>query len=162
MAKALIIDDDEGMCYTLANMVRQTGHEATSVHTLSDGLETVFSEAFDTVFLDVQMPDGNGIDILPEIMDAPSKPEVIIITGQGDPDGAELAIKNGAWGKWGQASYSTHPPQPLNHPSGQMAGKQFRPQKGGYRAEYDVFLELTLMLHKSSWKLCELSYVSEG
>lgn len=97
MAKALIIDDDEGMCYTLANMVRQTGHEATSVHTLSDGLKTVYSEAFDTVFLDVQMPDGNGIDILPKIMNAPSKPEVIIITGQGDPDGAELAIKNGAW-----------------------------------------------------------------
>lgn len=97
MANVLIVDDDEGMCYTLANMVRQAGHDAVSVNTLSDGLQTVFDEAFDTVFLDVQMPDGNGLEALPKIAGAPSKPEVIIITGQGDPDGAELAIQSGAW-----------------------------------------------------------------
>ena len=43
------------------------------------------------------MPDGNGLDLLPKIHELPSQPEVIIITGLGDPDGAEIAIKNGAW-----------------------------------------------------------------
>jgi len=36
-------------------------------------------------------------DDKPMIRQTPSMPEVIIITGAGDPDGAELAIKSGAW-----------------------------------------------------------------
>ena len=97
MTKVLIVDDDKGMCYTLAGMVRQRGHDVTCAYTLKEGLEEVSSGEFDVVFLDVQLPDGSGLEQLPKIMETPSKPEVIIITGQGDPDGAELAIKNGAW-----------------------------------------------------------------
>src|SRR4030042_1324921 len=33
----------------------------------------------------------------PELRKLPSAPESIIMTGAGDPDGAELAIKSGAW-----------------------------------------------------------------
>ena len=97
MSKILIIDDDKGLCFTLSDMVERTGHEATSVHTLRDGLEAASSGSFDVVFLDVMLPDGNGLDLLPRIREISSKPEVIIITSKGDPDGAELAIKNGAW-----------------------------------------------------------------
>lgn len=97
MAKILIIDDDEGMCFTLSGVVRHTGHEATCVHTLKDGLKAASSGSFDVVFLDVMLPDGNGLDVLPRIRETPSKPEVIIITSNGEPDGAELAIRNGAW-----------------------------------------------------------------
>lgn len=97
MAHILIIDDDEMMCDMLSSMVRQMGHDATCANTLQDGLEESSSGGFDVVFLDVLMPDGSGLDVLPRIREAPSYPEVIIITGFGDPDGAELAIKNGAW-----------------------------------------------------------------
>ncbi len=54
-------------------------------------------ESVDIVFCDVRMPDGSGLDILPKIRVAGPAPEVIIITGYGDPDGAELAIRKGAW-----------------------------------------------------------------
>ncbi len=97
MATVLIVDDDKGMCFTLSQMVRKNGHDVICVNTLNEGLKEVFSREFDIVFLDVRLPDGNGLDLLPKVMDAPSRPEVIIITGKGDPDGAELAIKNGAW-----------------------------------------------------------------
>jgi two-component system NtrC family response regulator len=43
------------------------------------------------------MPDGSGLEYLPRIRQASSAPEVIIMTGEGDPDGAELAIRCGAW-----------------------------------------------------------------
>lgn len=49
------------------------------------------------IFLDVMMPDGNGLDLLPELKATPSIPEVIIITAVGSPDSAETAVKNGAW-----------------------------------------------------------------
>jgi two-component system NtrC family response regulator len=97
MAHVLIIDDDEMICDMLSTMVRQMGHEVMCANTLQDGLQESSSGDFDVVFLDVRMPDGSGLDVLPRIREASSSPEVIIITGFGDPDGAELAIKNGAW-----------------------------------------------------------------
>ncbi len=97
MAKILIVDDEEMMCSTLAMLVERKQHVATCAMTLNEGLELATNGDFDVVFLDVKMPDGNGLDALPKIESSPSNPEVIIMTGFGDPNGAELAIKCGAW-----------------------------------------------------------------
>ncbi len=97
MAEILVIDDDEMICQSISNLVRQLGHNASSAHTLAEGLRKAKEDHFDVVFLDVRMPDGNGLDLLPEIRAIPSSPEIIIITGFGDPEGAELAIKSDAW-----------------------------------------------------------------
>ena len=97
MANILIIDDDEMTSDMLSKLVRSLGHDTESAFTLKDGLQELLAKTFDVVLLDVGMPDGSGLDVLPKIREMPSPPEVIIITGAGDPDGAELAIKNGAW-----------------------------------------------------------------
>jgi two-component system NtrC family response regulator len=97
VANVLIIDDDESMCYALSRMVGRLGHNPVCADSIAGGLEKTRSENIDLVFLDVRMPDGNGLEALPAIQGAPSSPEVIIITGYGDPDGAEMAIKSGAW-----------------------------------------------------------------
>lgn len=97
MAEILIIDDDKAMCRALARVVERTEHTSRSVFTLQEGLAEAASHDYDAVFLDVRLPDGNGLDMLPRILEAPSSPEVIIITGAGDADGAELAINCGAW-----------------------------------------------------------------
>jgi len=97
MAKVLIIDDDELICEMLSLMVEDMGHTASYTLTIKEGFKRASSEEFDVIFLDIRMPDGNGLDLLPRIHELPSQPEVIIITGLGDPDGAEIAIKNGAW-----------------------------------------------------------------
>ncbi len=97
MSRILIIDDDEMMCSTLSALVERKGYHATSAMTLKDGVDLAEKEDFDVVFLDVKMPDGNGLEVLPKIDASPSNPEVIIMTGFGDPNGAELAIKSGAW-----------------------------------------------------------------
>ncbi len=96
-ARVLIIDDDAEVCLALADMIQAIGHEAECAYTLSGGLHQAVRGRYDVVFLDVNMPDGNGLDALPGIRKAEFAPEVIIITGQGDADGAELAIKSGAW-----------------------------------------------------------------
>ncbi|WP_419659816.1 two component system response regulator, sigma54-specific [Desulfosarcina variabilis str. Montpellier] len=95
--KVLIIDDDPEVCDTmlsLFNRMQITGESATL---LKDGLEKLESGDFDLVFLDVRLPDGNGLDALERIRLMPGAPEVIILTAQGDPDGAELAIQQGVW-----------------------------------------------------------------
>ncbi|MFA7463445.1 MAG: sigma-54 dependent transcriptional regulator [Syntrophales bacterium] len=95
--KILIIDDDKILTDMLGDLVRHMGHDVQIVHTLEEGLEHVNRSSFDAVFLDVRMPDGSGLDVISRIKQSASAPEVIIITASGDPQGAERAIKSGAW-----------------------------------------------------------------
>ncbi len=97
MADILIIDDDVDTNAVLAAVAKKSGHRTKSAFTIGDGLKLSKSVSFDIILLDVYLPDGSGLDILPEIRKSESLPEVIIITGFGDPDGAELAIREGAW-----------------------------------------------------------------
>lgn len=97
MARILIIDDDTLICQSLSLVARQKNHEATSSHTLADGLEKAATEPFDIIFLDVNLPDGNGLELLSKLPKMKSAPEIIIMTGYGDPNGAELALTCGAW-----------------------------------------------------------------
>lgn len=97
MTQILIIDDDIEACETMASLVTRLSYTADTAHTLRQGLELTRRTPYDVVFLDVFLPDGNGLDILPALMALPDPPEVIILTGKGNPDGAELAIKGGVW-----------------------------------------------------------------
>ena len=97
MSNILIIDDDEMMCTTLASLVERKGHQSATAGTLQDGCAYIGANPVDVVFLDVQLPDGSGLDVLSKIEAGPAAPEVIIVTGYGDPNGAELAINSGAW-----------------------------------------------------------------
>lgn len=97
MANILIIDDDPGIRESLSLLIEHMGHQAMDAATLAQGTEMAYAHPIDVLFLDVRMPDGNGLDALRHLEQAPSAPEVIIITGYGDPKGAELAIKSGAW-----------------------------------------------------------------
>ena len=97
MATILIIEDDQALCKLLKQIVHNMGHTAVAMPNLTSGIAEARAVGYDVVILDVNLPDGNGIDILPDLRATATAPEVIIMTGFGDPDGAELAIKNGAW-----------------------------------------------------------------
>ncbi len=97
MADILVIDDEESICGLLSIAFGKEGHAVTCATTLADGISKAEHGAFDVVFLDVNFPEGSGLDALPQIRNVQSSPEVVIMTGQGDPDGAELAVKSGAW-----------------------------------------------------------------
>jgi len=97
MAQILIIDDDIEACETMASLVSRLSYSSDTAHNLRDGLRQAQAGNYDVVFLDVYLPDGNGLDILPALMSISDPPEVIILTGKGNPDGAELAIQGGVW-----------------------------------------------------------------
>jgi len=97
MAKILIIDDDQDLCAILFEQVNFLGHQTSVSYTLREGYELSLRESFDVILLDVRLPDGNGLDILPAMRNKENPPEVIIMTGTGDADGAEMAINSGAW-----------------------------------------------------------------
>lgn len=98
MEKILVVDDDVDFTEMLCDQLGRLGYEALQANYLADGLKKADKQVPGVVLLDVQMPDGDGLEFIPRFKNAGNSPEVIIITGNGDPDGAELAIKSGAWG----------------------------------------------------------------
>jgi len=96
-AKILIVDDDRIVCNVMTGVLERQGHRVQTSATLAAGIEAVRLHDFDIVFLDVQLPDGNGLEQLPDIQTGASEPEVIIITGHADPEGVEASIRCNAW-----------------------------------------------------------------
>jgi len=97
MANILIIDDEAYIRDVLSSRVERMGHVPAAAATLDQGIQILNRDGADLVFLDVNLPDGSGLEALPFIKQSPSAPEVVIITAVGSNAGAELAIKNGAW-----------------------------------------------------------------
>ncbi len=98
MALILIIDDDDNFCGTMESLVRRMGAHFLAAGTLEQGILILEEQAVDILLLDVGLPDGNGLEALSRIKEASkSSPEIFIITGLGDPAGAETAITEGVW-----------------------------------------------------------------
>lgn len=97
MSRILVIDDDINVYGSINSLAVRLGEETAYAPSLADGLRKLRGGDFDLVFLDVRLPDGNGLEALPSVKTGPGEPEVIILTGLGDPDGAELAVENGVW-----------------------------------------------------------------
>ena len=97
MADILILDDDKSLCSMLCEEMSRKGHLPEPHYTLASGIEAAQRKNFDVVLLDVELPDGDGLEYIPRFKRCGSDPEIIIITGQGEADGAERAIISGAW-----------------------------------------------------------------
>lgn len=97
MNSALIIDDDPRICLLFSELLTDLNLEFKAANTLSQARILVEAQEFDLVFLDLELPDGNGLDFIPELNALAFAPEVIIVTGTGNARGAELAFKYGAW-----------------------------------------------------------------
>ncbi len=97
MARILVVDDDELFRELLCTSVSRHGHTALGAGSLAQARRILAGQGVDVVYLDVRLPDGSGTLALEELRAVQDPPEVIIVTGQGDPDGAELALRCGAW-----------------------------------------------------------------
>jgi len=97
MAKILIVDDEPAIRSLLEEIAEEMGHLPTLAATLQDCRSLVQKTEFDLILLDLDFPEGNGLEILPDLLQIPNAPEVIIITGTGNTKGAEIAFNYGAW-----------------------------------------------------------------
>ncbi len=88
MIEVLVIDDDEKICLFFSKLLARMGHQCQKAHTLEQARSLFFSHAYDLVLLDLELPDGNGLDLLPAFTASDAAPEIIIITGTGDARGA--------------------------------------------------------------------------
>lgn len=97
MARILILDDDLLFCEALSFTLEEHGHKIMLAHTLERARVLLKKHQADIIFVDVYLPDGNGQELLSELPQLRDVPHAIVVTAQGDPDGAARAIAAGAW-----------------------------------------------------------------
>jgi two-component system NtrC family response regulator len=97
MARILVVDDEAMVRTMLREVAVGMGHEALTAATLEEGLRLAVSGEPDVVYLDVLLPDGNGLAHVTTFGRLPCAPEIIVVTGFGDADGAETALRHGVW-----------------------------------------------------------------
>ncbi len=96
MARVLVVDD-ESLSRTLVTEVGESlGYEVLAAASIKEGLDLA-ERGVDVVLLDVLLPDGDGLAHVGTFAQKPGRPDVIIITGYGNADGAETALRSGAW-----------------------------------------------------------------
>jgi len=95
--RVLIIDDDSEICLFFETILEKMGCKTVTAKRIKEAKKLSTKSPYDIVLLDLELPDGNGLDIMPDLVNLPSSPEIIIITGTGNANGAEIAFKNGAW-----------------------------------------------------------------
>ena len=94
--KALIIDDEIDICVLLSGLLKQMGIKATFSVSLSDGEKSLSNNTFNLLFLDNNLPDGSGLERLPEIKEKyPSLNIIMISAFDGDKE-RDYADENGA------------------------------------------------------------------
>jgi DNA-binding NtrC family response regulator len=100
MSHALIVDDDLNFQLGLAEGVRQEGFTIATAASLKEARDELARNPPDVLFVDLNLPDGNGMELLDE---PDGLPETVLITGQASVETAVDALRRGV------ADYLTKP-----------------------------------------------------
>jgi DNA-binding NtrC family response regulator len=95
MPHALLVDDDLGFVLGLADAVQREGFTVSTATTLAQAREELARQEPDALLIDLQLPDGSGLDLVPPA-EGRLPPGVIFITGHGSVDLAVEALRLGA------------------------------------------------------------------
>jgi two-component system response regulator AtoC len=95
--RVAIVDDEETVCERLKGVLDSDGYMTETFQTGGRFLDRMEANPFQIVFLDLTLPDSDGMEILSRLKSLHAESEVIIITGHGSIDSAIVAIKKGAY-----------------------------------------------------------------
>src|SRR5215211_3739174 len=92
----LIIDDEASLRQTMARILLRAGFEVTTVGSGKESLAIINEHTFDLIYLDIRMPDMNGLEVLKIIHEQHPELPVILFTAQPDLHSAVEALRRGA------------------------------------------------------------------
>ena len=97
MIRIAVIDDDPSALKSMDHILTGCGYEVRNFDSGKPFLRVMGTDHFDLVFLDLQLPDMNGMDILEQVKTRWPETEVIMVTGHASIDNAVEATKKGAF-----------------------------------------------------------------
>ncbi len=94
--RLLIVDDEESFRRLTARELEHSGYAVRGVGSVGEAREALATGSYHVVLLDVRMPDGSGLDLLPEIRESYPGTDVVMLTAYGTVAEAIRAMKQGA------------------------------------------------------------------
>ena len=95
--KILVVDDDPMIRWTLSEALRGWGYEPIEAGTVAGALFSFDAERPTAVLLDINLPDGSGLDVLTEIKRKQPQAVVIMITANVMIEDTISALRGGAY-----------------------------------------------------------------
>jgi DNA-binding NtrC family response regulator len=92
--KILIIDREPDVRKILENLLRKEGYQGRSVSEGQEAIDTLKSEPFDLVIMDINMPGTNGLQVMRNIKELDEGIEVIVLTGLNSIDNAVQSLRH--------------------------------------------------------------------
>ena len=97
MLKILVIDDERSIRNTMKDILVFESYEVDIAENATDGLNQIKENTYDLVFLDIKMPEINGIQCLEMIKEQGFTMPVVMISGHGNIETAVECVKKGAF-----------------------------------------------------------------
>lgn len=98
MVKVLVVDDEEMIRWSIAQTLSAAGYEVAEAETARDGLKLFRQLLPGVVFLDLRLPDGDGMELLKQMMQEPgANSAVILMTAHGEHSTRTQAKQLGAF-----------------------------------------------------------------
>jgi DNA-binding response OmpR family regulator len=95
-ASILIIDDEPNLRRSLALILQRAGYSVNTAENAREVKHYLAAGAYDMVFLDLKMPEVNGMELLPEIRQIYPEMPVLILTAHATLESAIEAVRKGA------------------------------------------------------------------
>jgi two-component system, NtrC family, nitrogen regulation response regulator NtrX len=95
--RVLVVDDEEGIRSSLKMIFEYEGYEVILAANGPAALKIAEKEAPDLVFLDIKMPQMDGLEVLKRLKADEGSPPVVILSGHGNVKTAVEATKLGAF-----------------------------------------------------------------
>ncbi|MDA7756424.1 sigma-54 dependent transcriptional regulator [Opitutales bacterium] len=95
--KIVVVDDEMMIRKALETQLRNKRYSVASTGDLKGARKILTRDSFDLVFLDLRLPDGEGTDLLEEIMAKTDGPMVVMMTGYGSVESAVSCMQMGAF-----------------------------------------------------------------
>ena len=95
-SKILLIDDDQELCTITARQLSANQFNVFTVFNMQAAVDILAEQTFDAVVTDVNMPDGNGIELATHIRANWPDTPVLVITSYGNMETAIAALRAGA------------------------------------------------------------------
>lgn len=93
--RILVVDDDRDFASSLADIFRLDGHRPSVAHSGEAAVERLRHERFDATFMDVRLPQRNGVEVYREIRQFAPHARVYLMTGFCDHQLQESALSLG-------------------------------------------------------------------
>jgi two-component system OmpR family response regulator len=94
--RILVIEDEPTLKKTLIEGLKEYGYQSDEVSTIKDAEYYLDIRNYDLILMDWMLPDGNGIDLIPQIKHKSSKTIIVVLSARDDNASEVDALRKGA------------------------------------------------------------------